>query len=896
MGMDREAPAQRAGSPARTRALRIIGAVLLLVACAVVAGDTTRPQPGPVAWRTAWSLPVGQEPPGPPEPRHAVAEGGLAVVTAQGAVDVHDARTGRRRYTIAAEAVPATAAWLAGETIVVARRAPGAAERGLAAYDLAGGRPLWRRTVTAADTPSEEDEPRHSGYMIMVTEEAVTFLDRQVAPFTITSLGLRTGEVTARTRRPPGCFSYGAAARRSVALLTECQDRIELVSLDARTLRPVWTRPLPAPAPADHPWSGVTAGGDGYLAVTVRGAQSFVAPDGRLLSGVRAALAGPPPTGLERWSRPLLVGSYPEVTGARSGALDGTRPTPMFLISLETATGRLLALPIATPAAVPRLVGATEDMAYVHDEIGAIVAYELVRGRPGGMPPARWPDACALLDVASAGLDGYLPGPARRTVAGALTPKPAGCDWIPPAGDGAAVSVTVVWMFATPGGAREVFDAFVRRVKESGRYDPVTETSHALTQSIPLPGGTVSESIVTAGPALVQLRSTSRRALRLLTPVLQRALLTRYEPATTVAEPARRAGWVFAADEPIGAVLVADGSVYAGSRAEVHALDAASGTLRWSRGMGGFVTAGPILAGGTVYAAGLPGQVRAVSAASGRTRWSREVAQVSGLAAGRGIVYAWTDDGRVIALDGAAGRTRWKAGTGDLIRSLTPHAAGELVYVAGSAGVAALDARSGIRRWRFPVDEKEGAARVTISRDTVYVALADGRIYALDRITGRLRWRFRADAPSFAGLVASGGDVYAGGGGALHKLDAATGRVKRTFEVGAAGTATTTLAVAGGVAYLTHSGVRMDAVDTATGELRWTYPLSGRPGWLADAAVPAAGTVYVQAGDGTLHAVATATGARRWILESGDAFGTAPVAAGGMVYIGSHNGNLHATR
>ncbi|WP_157246685.1 PQQ-binding-like beta-propeller repeat protein [Nonomuraea typhae] len=879
MGMDQDAPARRT----RARAPGIVGAVLV-AACTVLAGDTAPPLPGPVAWRTAWSLPVGEEPPGPPEPRYGVAEGGLAVVTGRGAVDVHDSRTGRRRYTIAAEAVPATAAWLAGETVVVARRAPDAAERGLAAYDLAGGRLLWRRTVTAEGG-------------IMVSEGAVTILDRPAAPSTITSFGLRTGEVTARTRRSHGCVSYGAAAGRSVALLTECRDRIELVSLDPRTLRPAWRRPLPVPAgPADHPSSGVTAGDDGHLAVTVRGAQSFVAPDGRLLSGARAALSGPPLTGRERWSRPLLVGSYPEVTGASADALDGIRPTPKFLISLETATGRVLALPIATPAAIPRLVGATEDMAFVHDEIGAIVAYELVRGRPGGLPLSRWPDACALLDVASAGLGGYLPGPVRRTVNGALTPKPAGCDWIPAGDVGAEVSVSVAWMFATPGAAREVFEALVGRIKETGRYDPVTETSHALTQSIPLPGGSVSESIVTAGPALVLLRSSSRRVLRSLTPVLQRALLARYEPAATVAEPAPRAGWVFPADEPIGALLVADGRVYASTHAEVHVLDAASGTLRWSRGMGGFVTAGPIPAGGTVYAATLPGRVHALSGSSGRTRWSREIAQASGLAAGRGTVYAWTADGRVIALDEAAGRTRWKAETGDPIQGLTPHVAGELVYVTGSAGVVALDARSGTRRWRFPVDAKEGAARVTVSGGTVYVALADGRLYALDRITGRLAWRFRVATPSFAGLVVSGGDVYAGGGGALHRLDATTGRVRRTFEVGTAGEATTTLAVAGGVAYLTHSGVRVDAVDTATGKLRWTYPLSGGPGWLADFPVPAAGTMYVQAGDGTLHAVATATGTRRWTLESGDAFGTAPVVAGGMVYIGSHNGNLHATR
>ncbi|MFD8561286.1 outer membrane protein assembly factor BamB family protein [Streptosporangium canum] len=53
----------------------------------------------------------------------------------------------------------------------------------------------------------------------------------------------------------------------------------------------------------------------------------------------------------------------------------------------------------------------------------------------------------------------------------------------------------------------------------------------------------------------------------------------------------------------------------------------------------------------------------------------------------------------------------------------------------------------------------------------------DGRYrtsHALDRVTGRPRWRSRVGAPIFAGPLATGGAVYVGGGGVLHKLDAAT--------------------------------------------------------------------------------------------------------------------------
>ncbi|GAA3259812.1 outer membrane protein assembly factor BamB family protein [Nonomuraea helvata] len=895
------------------RGPRYLVILLVLAACPVVAGDAPRLPWVPTAWRTAWSMPDQLEDPFPPgSPRYGVSGEGLAVATPQGAVAVRDPRTGSRRYTIPAGTVPTAGVWVAAGTIVVARQA-GAADRQLSGYELADGTLLWRRTVTVERVEVVEGAPGYSGPTIMVTGRGVTYINRQGGPYTFTSLDLRTGRITARTVRPRGCGLVAAASARSVALLSDCAGRVELASVNPYTLHPDWTRSLRTLGQAAGP-VGLKAGDDGYLDVRDGGGESFFAPDGRLVATAPAALEPPPAAGAarpEQWSRPFGVGAYPELTRERDLLTDSRGATPNFLISLDTVTGRVRALPIALPALNPILVGTTEDMAFVHDQAGRIFAYTLVHGLsgapapPGGAPLSDWPDACALLgERAASVLGGYRPGPGRRTVAGVPTPKPADCDWIPPTDEGAVVSVSVAWVFSTPAVAREVFAAMVRHVKQTGRYDPTTETPYALSQTLPrTPSGMMSESIVTVGPALILLRSSSRRAIRLLTPPLQRNLLARYEPGAVVPDggprAARPAGWSFPADDGFRHLMVADGIVYAGSDdGKVYALDAVSGALRWSHQFGDLVTQGPIRAGGTVYAATY-GRIVALDAVRGRTRWSRRTIGTGGLTVDGRTVYVATERGLVIALDTASGRTRWRAGTGDLLRDVIPHAAGHLVYAVGRNGVVALDAGSGERRWRFRVDGRAGVAGVATTADTVYVATQEnGRLHALDQITGRPKWRFRTGVPLYSGPQVSGGAVYVGDWGVLHKLDAATGARQWTFKAGGS-VAQSAFTVVRGDVYVTIVGDRLHDLDAATGETRWSFPLGGEDKFgFSDVSRPVlvGDALYAAAGNGRLDALDAATGTRRWSFQTGGDLSTAPVVAGGRVYAGGMNGNVYAIR
>ncbi|MFE0147912.1 PQQ-binding-like beta-propeller repeat protein [Nonomuraea sp. NPDC059007] len=254
---------------------------------------------------------------------------------------------------------------------------------------------------------------------------------------------------------------------------------------------------------------------------------------------------------------------------------------------------------------------------------------------------------------------------------------------------GAAVSITVAWMFPNSAEARRTFGP--GSSEQTGSYDltghddPAIETRNSKSYVLTGPDGSMSESVVIAGPVLFQLTSTSRRALRLLTPLL-RNLLDRYAPGT-VMPPAPQAGWSFPADEPISKVVAVDGSVYAGGGGDYYALNAETGALRWSRQIGMFADSavGPVAADGAVHVAS-GNRVVALDGATGRTRWSHRLEWVDGLAVGSRTVYAWTHDTQMVAFDTASGRTRWTARPSASIDDVIPHPAGDLVYVTDSGG------------------------------------------------------------------------------------------------------------------------------------------------------------------------------------------------------------------
>jgi outer membrane protein assembly factor BamB len=248
---------------------------------------------------------------------------------------------------------------------------------------------------------------------------------------------------------------------------------------------------------------------------------------------------------------------------------------------------------------------------------------------------------------------------------------------------------------------------------------------------------------------------------------------------------------------------------------------------------------------------------------------------------------------------GTIGRLRrvWRASigygnTGAVDVASSPLVVCGVVYVAAADGrVYAFDASTGRRLWRTSAlgDRFFGAA---IGHGTLF-AIMSGVVYAFATTTGELVWQTSISklqgGASMPPLVV-GNTLYVIADGALTVLDATNGSVRFRVPAGQ-GTFLSVPAAANGLIYV---GVdqSLDAFDAASGALRWSGP-TGDVVWSTPTI--SGGSVYVGSSDHSVYAFDATTGALRWAAPTGDrVYATAPVAAGGNVYAGSLDQRVHA--
>ncbi|MET9245616.1 PQQ-binding-like beta-propeller repeat protein [Nonomuraea sp. NPDC003709] len=913
---------------------------MVVVACSTVAADAPRLSIVPVEWRATWSMPVDLDIGGTPTldfatPLIAVSDRAVAVASRQGSVTVHDPRTGTLMRTIpAASGLPSSVSgvWIVTGTLVVSRGTRVAAGHTLSGYDLLTGVKLWQRTIIVSLQSPTQDAGLYDGPRIMATERGIVVVERSFEPLAIHALDPRTGATTARMTHPRRCHVRGAATVRSVMLLSYClETRFQLASLDPHSLRYEWTRRLSSfPPPVDGspgddepelgspPDMDIESGADGYVYVWGGSDALFYAADGRLLSTVREAVEV---TDSSRWSLPLFAGSNPTVGEEGELVLHSKWPMPAYLLSLDTVTGHLGGLPIDIPYEFASLAGATRSMAFVYSDIAKtewISAYTLVRGLPtgpavfGGIAPQAWPDACALLterDLRTVG-DGYRAVPLGNDRAGTRLPKPPQCNWVPSRDDAAVISLSVDWVSPSNTVARKLFAAEADDVKNSSalppaRFDPSTEGPGFLTYGVTGPNGDSGGTILTVGPVVATLHSSSRLAVRLLSTRLRDNLLTRYRPGVRATPPANTGRWSYPTDSAIATrPVVVHGVVYVGSDdGKVYALDATTGTARWSFQTGESISDELAVTGGVVYAINAAGKTVALDAAGGGKLWIRRTGASLGPVAAERRVYISTDDSEVVALDAGTGKEQWRFRPARtvlehrLIPGVVPFGpvvAGGVVYVGGDHGmVYALDARSGAQRWRFRPVDPQARMELVVAGRVVYAFSTDGKVYALDAATGTARWSSRLGSRIFDRLVVANGIVHLGGtNGMTYALDAATGKRLWKFRAGHGGQDYEWyLAAARGVTYVSGADSKVYALDASSGATRWSFHVRGGVG--SHPAVER-GTLYVGGRDGTLHALDAVSGALRWSFETGGFGESTAVVSNGMVYVGSANSILYA--
>lgn len=293
------------------------------------------------------------------------------------------------------------------------------------------------------------------------------------------------------------------------------------------------------------------------------------------------------------------------------------------------------------------------------------------------------------------------------------------------------------------------------------------------------------------------------------------------------------------------------------------------------------LTAGPIVAGGTVFTVDAFAAVSAFTLAEGRRLWrttterenERAVALAGGAAFADGVLYVATGLAEVLALNPADGSITWRANLPAPARG-APTVSGGRIFVATLENqLIALSATDGERLWvhraAAVITMPLGLPAPAVDGETVVAGFGSGELTALRATDGRLIWAESLGVVGAASLADLSGIV------ALPVID--RGRVY------AVGVANTTL-----------------SIDLRSGRRLWERSFGG------DAGVAAAGDwVFAVTRAGEALALGREDGRIRWVTEldptpeSGRRRGpparfAQPVLAGGRVLIPSSRGEVLA--
>jgi outer membrane protein assembly factor BamB len=209
-----------------------------------------------------------------------------------------------------------------------------------------------------------------------------------------------------------------------------------------------------------------------------------------------------------------------------------------------------------------------------------------------------------------------------------------------------------------------------------------------------------------------------------------------------------------------GTLALTDGLVCAADLiGNVHGLRMQGGTRAWQAHVGGRVTQGPVVAGGTVYVGSGDGRVHALHAGTGAALWHAVTGtgEIESLTVTGGVVYSGSSDGYNYALHAGSGKHLWRLFTSGVTNLVT---ADDVAYFCGTGFVHAVDISNGKGRWESAAGSGAELSP-TISGRTIYVGSYDHDLYAFRAGNGTMLWKFRTGGYVTA-AVAADGCVYFG--------------------------------------------------------------------------------------------------------------------------------------
>lgn len=269
-----------------------------------------------------------------------------------------------------------------------------------------------------------------------------------------------------------------------------------------------------------------------------------------------------------------------------------------------------------------------------------------------------------------------------------------------------------------------------------------------------------------------------------------------------------------------GGIAFADGKLYAATgRAEIMAIDPASGHILWRKPLPAPARSAPTVVGNAMYVCTLDQKLLGLSI-TGDHLWDYTATQAdTGVLAqaspgfADGTVVAGFESGDIAAIQAETGTLVWSdnlgtlKGTASLLEFSTVRGAPVLengiVYAIGLGGLmAALDLRSGRRVWERDI---AGGNTPWLAGDTLFIVDADQKAAAVSKDDGTVKWvtqlpRFENPKRTrglitWAGPVLVAGKlVFVGTNARMAVLDPTDGKLVSTTKLGASASITPVIA------------------------------------------------------------------------------------------------------
>src|SRR3989440_3595604 len=302
--------------------------------------------------------------------------------------------------------------------------------------------------------------------------------------------------------------------------------------------------------------------------------------------------------------------------------------------------------------------------------------------------------------------------------------------------------------------------------------------------------------------------------------------------------------------------VYANGTVYfTTSDGRLNAYDATSGSLKWQFNSNtGFPNPSAPLVDpvnnivffGTVGQTdpGIPSPTYALDATSGTLKWSLIIPwdEYGFPSLAFNTIYVGVSveagPGSLLALDEASGHVDWQyATTGGVWGAVATDVSTGTVFTGvgnPSDKVVELNATSGALVWQFNVPNSGGdddvGAGIVVANGLVYANSKNGNMYAIHEGNGTMAWSTPVGIPNSGNVstpALANGNVYVGSLDTnLYALNATTGAV--LWKVPTGNGIFSSPSVANGVVYIASTDQKIYAVNATTGAVLWHFTTSGR--------------------------------------------------------------------